>query len=105
MIFRLIEVPSLEYSIATDPSAARMTGARLAPLGLPVFRYSRRTPLVVVPQISVSYLTPSAGDAGAGDARNRTMSDKISRNILPGHLDLGHLKRDVAAVADHLGAS
>ena len=57
MIFRFIEVPSLEYSIATDPWAAKMTGARPAALGLAVFRYSRRTPLVVVHQISVSYLT------------------------------------------------
>src|SRR5437870_12206949 len=32
------------------------------------------------------------------------MSDKISANILPRHRDLGHLERDVATVADNLGA-
>jgi hypothetical protein len=51
MIFRLIDVLSREYSIATDPWAAKMTGARLAALELAVFRYSRRTPPVVVSQI------------------------------------------------------
>jgi hypothetical protein len=57
MIFRLIEVPSQESSIATDPSAAaKMTGARLAALELAVVRYSRRTPPVVVSRIYVSYL-------------------------------------------------
>jgi len=43
MIFRLIEVPSQEYSIATDPWAAKMTDAQLAALELAVFPYSRRT--------------------------------------------------------------
>jgi len=51
VIFRLIEVPSLEYSIATDPWAAKITGARFAALELAVFRDSRRTPPIVVSQI------------------------------------------------------
>jgi len=37
-------------------------------------------------------------------ARNRAMSDKNFPEHLPGHRDLGHPKRNVAAVADHLGA-
>jgi hypothetical protein len=75
VIFRLIEVSSLEYSIATDPWAAKMTGARFAALELPVVRYSRRTPPIVVSQICVSYLThlPVTPDAVA--VRNRAMSD------------------------------
>jgi hypothetical protein len=36
-------------------------------------------------------------------ARNRAMSDKNFPEHLPGHRDLGHPKRNVAAVADHLG--
>jgi hypothetical protein len=51
MIFRLIEVPSQEYSIATDPWAAKMMGARFAALELAVFRYSRPAPPIVVSQI------------------------------------------------------
>jgi len=51
MIFRLIEMPSQEYSIATDPWAAKITGVRVAALELAVVRYSRRTPPVVVSQI------------------------------------------------------
>jgi hypothetical protein len=44
-------VSSLEYSIATDPWAANMTGVRFAALELAVLRYSRRTPPIVVSQI------------------------------------------------------
>src|SRR5271167_807736 len=42
-IFRLIEVPSQEYSIATDPRAAKMTDAQFAALELAVFPYSRHS--------------------------------------------------------------
>ena len=39
----------------------------------------------------------------AGGARNRAMSIRISWNI-SWQRDFGHLERDVAAVADRLGA-
>jgi hypothetical protein len=41
VIFPLIEVPSQEYSIATAPLAAQMTGAWLAALALPTHQRSQ----------------------------------------------------------------
>jgi hypothetical protein len=51
VISRLIGVPPQDYSIATDRLADTMLGARLAALEFAAFRFSRRTPPVVVCQI------------------------------------------------------
>jgi len=46
----------------------------------------------------------SLAHAGVGGARSRAMSDRTIPEQPPRHRDLGQLERDVAAVADHLGA-
>ena len=53
---------------------------------------------------SPATFAPVAPHAGAGGARSRAISDRISANSPAGHRDLGELERDVSAVTDDLRA-
>ena len=81
-----------------------MTGARFAALELAVCPVLTGTLHRGLSDLSI-ISDPSAGDAGCG--RRPQPSDERPNfpEHLTGHRDLGHLKRDVAAVADHLGVA